>query len=285
VSRPSDVNGYWSVDYGKLTPLLVQSVQDQQAQVVGLSLKLNETGLLIDQMGQVLGEVQQDSDQQEEKSIKELLNYYTTLSDIAWTFVSEVIFNAKAKFMASVEFVKDVTFNGSVRLSKESAGTVVIPANTTKAKIAFDRVFSQVPNVYLTNKDQFSGNLSIAEVTKEYFVIELSEGQANDISIQWLAILAEQTNEDRVEVLETNGDGSEQNEEPSEQTDSDDGVQTEQSNVQTTKQNTEQNGVVEPTPTPVPTQETNYQTTQESENLNNTASSSAETTHSGEVVE
>jgi hypothetical protein len=44
VTRPFDAAGYWQVDYGKLTPLLVRSVQELAARVAELEAKLKAQG-------------------------------------------------------------------------------------------------------------------------------------------------------------------------------------------------------------------------------------------------
>lgn len=126
---------------------------------------------------------------------------YVQINDSIWKFLREVVFGARARFLQSVEFLADVTLRGTLRLSKESAGTVVIPQGVKRVKVAFEREYASVPVVYLTEKSLITGKVIASEVTTKHFILELEHAQESSVTVHWLAILAEATASDRVELL------------------------------------------------------------------------------------
>jgi hypothetical protein len=57
VSKPANAEDMWSVDYGKVTPLLVKAIQDQQATIVSLQntvstqqQQINELKILVQKL-------------------------------------------------------------------------------------------------------------------------------------------------------------------------------------------------------------------------------------------
>ncbi len=203
------VDGYMGINYSRIPTLLISAVQEQQKLLTGLSIKLDQFGAVTSQATQS-GATNQTQATQAQASdqftyFEQLLNNSVVFTDSIWNFVNEVVFTATTKFLAGVEFAKSVAFNGEVAFSKESAGTAVVPAGTTLIKVSFDRTFTQEPNVYITNKGVFSSEVTVSEITKEYFVLRFREANTNEVAIQWLAILAEQTDQARVQVLEFQG--------------------------------------------------------------------------------
>jgi hypothetical protein len=50
VTKPAKAEDMWSVDYGKVTPLLVKAIQDQQATIEAQQKQINELKKMVEGM-------------------------------------------------------------------------------------------------------------------------------------------------------------------------------------------------------------------------------------------
>jgi len=158
VSKPTDTNRLWAVDYSKLVPLTIKGIQDQQLEIRTLKTQLGQ-----------LSQVAQ-------------WNY------TAWTFMGEVTFAAKAKFLAAADFFGQVTFHDRVTfMDKDLAGRVVIPAGQTSIALTFAQSYLVTPVVTATANGQVLA-LAVDQVTAQGFVVKIASPLAEQLTVSWMAI-------------------------------------------------------------------------------------------------
>ncbi|GIK83396.1 MAG: hypothetical protein BroJett025_00180 [Patescibacteria group bacterium] len=197
-----DTNKYWQVDYGKLTPLIIKSIQDQQKQIESLALEIDATGKVISHGSKEVTPDESEATEALESSTIQDLSSHATISDLVWTFIQEVIFTVKTTFLASVEFVKDVTFRGSIKFSGDTVGKFVVPAGALRVEVPFDFAFSQAPTVYLSAQSQIIGGYSLESVSTSGFVLKFEVAQTSEKVFDWLAVLSSDENTATIKVLE-----------------------------------------------------------------------------------
>ncbi len=263
-------NEHWKVDYGKVTPMIVRAVQEQNEQFKTFSDRVQ-----FDSQGRVSNidqQLAQDAATQAELAVTQLaaidtqvqainanLNNHTTITATAWTFLKEVVFNTRAVFKSGVEFLADVTIRGSIRVNKDTAGSVVIPAGTTKVRVTFAKAYADAPTVYLSSRGTINGGYHLESVEVGSFIIRLTQAQAQDIEINWLAVLTTSGEAALVEVLESEGGSPQpsQSPQPEENNDPEEsgevaGDQDEAGETDETSEGAEGAGSVEPSPSPSP---------------------------------
>ena len=174
---------------------------------------------------------------------EELLEY-TELSEVEkanyriWKVVDRVVFAAKVRFENAVEFASKVIFRGPITVGPDTAGTITIPAGSTKAVATFNTPFEKAPIISLTPTQSTFESYSLEEVTQEGFVVSTPFALEYDLVFNWTALVAEgepinveHFNEEKLlnEQLEVNS-----SEESQESTDSE-GQTTDQSQTETTE--------------------------------------------------
>lgn len=136
-----------------------------------------------------------------------------SVGESSWTFLNQVIFQARARFEQAVEFGRQVrfqasaifeqavTFQARIRVNRDTAGVFKVPAGATKVRVTFQQSFSQPPLVTLSAPQGLVGKYLLEEVTAEAFVVRLTQAQANELQLQWWAVEAE-PGQATVQVLE-----------------------------------------------------------------------------------
>jgi hypothetical protein len=100
-------------------------------------------------------------------------------------------------------------FQGPVKVNADTSGTITIPADTLKARVSFSKPFPEVPSVYVTFADGVSIAHTITDVNASGFTINFANAPATDLTIQWLALLRDDSEVGpSLEIMETNS-GSE----------------------------------------------------------------------------
>ena len=144
------VTNTWSVDYSKVTPLIVKAIQDLNKKVDSLD----------DRVGAL-----------EAKS----------LAAAVWNgglVTNDTTFNGL------------VTFNKHVVFSGDNAGSVVVPAGQTKADIVFKSSQPNAPKVTATPQEFITGSWRVTAVTANGFSVELQQAQTADATFDWHAFVA-----------------------------------------------------------------------------------------------
>lgn len=202
VTAYTNSNEYWQVDYGKLTPLIVRSIQEQQAQIVALqlhSLGLSETGEVVlstqarvSNLEDEVAALQQGThfaDDAITARISEFFGQRIEFSEAVTTFIQKVVFTSKVTFAALVEFASDVTFRSRVLFAdKDMAGFAKIKQGDSEVRVTFEKPFLFDPVVTLSAYDP---NLAVGltDVSKYGFTIITSVPAASDQKINWVALL------------------------------------------------------------------------------------------------
>ena len=157
----------WAVDYGRLTPLIVKSVQQLNSKVDNLSARVDSL-----QLGQAMwnGGIVSESAE----------------------FKSMVSFDAFVTFKDKVTFKSDVDFEGRVTFAdKDLAGTVTMIENTKTVHVEFGRPYSEPPIVTVTPKDSIAG-YAVKNVTATGFDITTPTNISLDVDFNWIALPVKQ---------------------------------------------------------------------------------------------
>ncbi len=186
-----DKNGYLSVDYSRLTPVLVEAIKEQQTQI-------NENKLRIDEFGNVIygsSQTQQsvaNSSSGSQNSVSQdkalgLLEVFD-LKDKVLAVVKEVVFKAKAVFNSSVEFIGSVVFKNRVIFEdKDVGGYAVIRAGDDRVEVSFEKPFSTLPIVVVTPLSQVE-KYFVESVSESGFVIKVASPVLSDVKFSWIAL-------------------------------------------------------------------------------------------------
>lgn len=132
---------------------------------------------------------------------------HLTLADQLWSFMSQVVFKAKATFeqqslfMAEAVFKRGVRIEGPVQVDSQTAGWAEIPAGAKRVRVTFTKSFTSTPQVYL-DAAAIGGAVKVEETSSQGFVINLSLPVAETTRIKWLAVVGDVAGA-QVDVLET----------------------------------------------------------------------------------
>lgn len=133
-----------------------------------------------------------------EQQLAEQLREYVSLTRWERVFLEsanevsvlqKVVFTAAAKFTAPVQFLAKVRFGGPIEVSAQTAGEVVIPAGATKVAMVFATSYSEPPRVWITPQGQLQGSVWVENVTSAGFEVVLQQAQANELRLNWLALV------------------------------------------------------------------------------------------------
>lgn len=198
----------WQVDYGKLTPLIVQSIQEQQKQIADLGIRLTADG-------EVAGITTQEATIDPALSVQsELLHTSISFSEGLVAFIKkvefqmQVTFNATTEFLATVVFRQNVTVDESLIIGKNLvlnenyAGSVTVPAGKKGVKVVFSTPFDKAPVVTVTATQKITGEYWITDTSEAGFLIVFSEAQGQESNINWHVSVVGNQNGITTEVLE-----------------------------------------------------------------------------------
>ncbi|PIR63573.1 MAG: hypothetical protein CO156_02890 [Candidatus Pacebacteria bacterium CG_4_9_14_3_um_filter_40_12] len=201
ITFTNQVDGYMGINYSRLPTLLVSAMQEQQQQIDALALKIDANGAVVTATGVVLGQTTESTQSAEFANWAQ----YLSLSDGMWKFLTNVVFSAKAEFADSVAFMRQVVFKDAVRFEGETLGTFVVPAGATRIQVNFKKPFSEVPTVFLSGTEVFSGEYSVESVTNIGFVVKFKTSNESDRTMQWFAVLSDNAPASPVQVLDSAG--------------------------------------------------------------------------------
>jgi len=158
----------WSVDYGKVTPLLVKAIQDQQSLIVGLQTSvsglkstglsssvntsnittptaLNLSSLNVAGIATVSGELSADSLKVKNTSIFDgIVQVLESLT------AKNLIVTNWARFLSDVIFKGEVNFEGRPTFNSDTAGFAIIKKDADSVDIIFDKEYAQTPLINLS---------------------------------------------------------------------------------------------------------------------------------------
>jgi hypothetical protein len=148
-----DRNGYLSIDYSKVTPVLVNAIKEQQAQIDALK----NGGVQI-------------------------------IDEVASEFFDEVTFHAQVIFEDATVFMDDVTLMKRVVFGDmDVAGSAIIEKGKEKIEVKFEKEFVFIPYVTATANNAFE-KFIISEVDTEGFAIEIEDDASRDMQFTWHAL-------------------------------------------------------------------------------------------------
>ena len=152
----------WGIDYGRLTPLLVKSIQDLNSKVDAQALSSSRLSQAVWSGGIVMQPTQ---------------------------FKNTVTFDTLADFRGAVSFKGDVEFAGRVTFAdKDFAGSAKIVAGSKTATITFERPYEIAPIITLTPSDELIERYAVKNATTKGFDIVVPASLSQDVTFNWLAV-------------------------------------------------------------------------------------------------
>jgi hypothetical protein len=176
-----DANGNltrpWSVDYGKLTPLLAKGIQDLNTKVEALDAKVN--AMQPGASGSTNGglKVMGPADFMAES------NFYKLA-----TFIDKVIFREDVQFNKDVAVKGDTTLDGQVIAGKNTAGIAKIAPGQTTVTVQFTKPYAANPVITLTPLGLNAPKYGLTNITPTSFDIQIDATQAGEVNFNWLAV-------------------------------------------------------------------------------------------------
>jgi hypothetical protein len=80
----------------------------------------------------------------------------------------------------------NVTIKGHLAVSKDTAGTAILPAGTTSVDVTFEKPYDTIPRVVATASDFVS--LKVGNKSMSGFTIFMKDPADHDVTIDWLAL-------------------------------------------------------------------------------------------------
>lgn len=126
-------------------------------------------------------------------------------TDTVWKFLTDVIFKSHATFEKSAEFLANTVFRGNITVNADTAGSVIVPANTTKFKVTFSHQFTSKPLVYLSSN---AAGFEAQEITEEGFVVVTKSATTATQLVSWIALQSSNNAMSNLTVLESSSQGT-----------------------------------------------------------------------------
>jgi hypothetical protein len=98
---------------------------------------------------------------------------------------NDITFNGLAFFNKAVQFKSDVTFEGLIKVSDNTAGTVKIPAGQTSAAVTFSKAYGNPPKV-TTGISEFV-DVVVDNKSNNGFTVRIPSPRASDTFVDWTA--------------------------------------------------------------------------------------------------
>lgn len=195
VSRPSSPDGLWQVDYSKLMPLVIKSIQDQQATIAQLQSQVNGVST---SSAQVTPQATQSA--QTSFADQGVIAQVVQWNYNSWTFLGNVSFNAAASFKSTAEFIGEATFKAPVNFlssvvfkdrvtfaDKDMGGSIVVPAGQSTATVTFTKPFAKAPVVTVSAQGQVVP-VAVDQVSSTSFTIKIASPLSENLNVLWTAI-------------------------------------------------------------------------------------------------
>ncbi len=103
-------------------------------------------------------------------------------TDNTWTFLSQVVFEKPAEFLAEVSFRGRVYFS-----DKDAAGQIIMKPGDTMAEVPFEHAFVVAPAVTLTTQNSYV-RATLTEVSPTGFKVTIESPQPTELKITWTAL-------------------------------------------------------------------------------------------------
>jgi hypothetical protein len=208
----------WSVDYGRLTPLIIKSIQDQQeliatntAMITALDMRTNnvfsgsalnavddklaKTGATLNDISAQLASINAKLDSVSLASSSASISIKDIENQDAITFKNTVTFQGPAFFRAAVAFIEkivfknDVEFEGTPIYNKDTAGYAKILKGQTSVDVKFEKEYAVKPVVNVTAVGLNHGmQYAVTDISSKGFTIQIDPSQNNDITFNWMAV-------------------------------------------------------------------------------------------------
>ncbi len=188
-------DGYFSVDYSKLTPLLVEAVKEQQNQLEEQEQVLHAQEEQLEEHSEKLHEVREtvygtataDQDHNPDNEQVWGLTQVFRVLQTRFEVLKQATFRATATFTQYVHFLGTIVTERPIYYKdKDVAGYAIIKAGDTQVRITFHRAYPNTPIINVTAMDKYS-KYYVTDVSKNGFTIKLRRAGNQDAKFSWQA--------------------------------------------------------------------------------------------------
>jgi hypothetical protein len=104
------------------------------------------------------------------------------------SFAGLTSFQKLATFIGKAVFHQDVSFQGHVALSADSAGYVAFKKDETTVRVTFTKDYDVTPIITLTNNTGAFTSATVNNVTVKGFDVVLQQPAVGDMTLSWIAL-------------------------------------------------------------------------------------------------
>jgi len=189
----ADSQGYLSVDYSRLTPVLIEAVKQQQNKITQNAVKIDEFGNVI---------FPKDINSSTSSSLlADQVNTQTSIIDLLQQRLDDL-----TKKVETIVSRLDSLFVQFTALKKSAAsGSAVLPQGAKQVKIKFSQGFAKQPVVFVSSQNANLPRFKITETTKDYFVLVFDQYLKEGVTINWFARIDLNSQPASLEVIESSG--------------------------------------------------------------------------------
>ena len=175
----------WGVDYGRLTPLLVRGIQEQQSQVITLKLDVEGLKADVNTLATATDTNLKDNKQSPTPTPEETTGLLTMITNAINNFFNSV----SVAFNKTATFLSGAVFKDEVKFANNSAGYAIIVAGQNSVEVKFTKQFSNVPVINASPNTPIL--YAIDNETNDGFTISIDKPSSKDIKFSWSAIIVD----------------------------------------------------------------------------------------------
>ncbi|MFA6255438.1 MAG: tail fiber domain-containing protein, partial [Patescibacteria group bacterium] len=175
-------NGLWAINYDKLTPVIIKSIQELATKVDQMLARLDK----LDNGGTETESDQPTSDTPAPTSGQVRIFDVEVLGNIIGRQNSD--FFGLMTVWAEADFRQNVFFKGLAYFNQDTAGTAIIKAGATSTEVTFTGTYLAIPKVTISPRSNPLTFFWVNHETPTGFRINLSQPQANDLEFNWIAL-------------------------------------------------------------------------------------------------
>ncbi|MFA6255338.1 MAG: tail fiber domain-containing protein [Patescibacteria group bacterium] len=175
-------NGLWAINYDKLTPVIIKSIQELATKVDQLLARLDK----LDNGGTETESDQPASDTPAPTSGQVKIFDVEVLGNIIGR--QQTDFFGLMTVWAEADFRQNVFFKGLAYFNQDTAGTAIIKAGATSTEVVFTKEYEVVPKVTVSLQQAKPVFYGINNKRVSGFRIVLIEPFTEDLTFDWIAL-------------------------------------------------------------------------------------------------
>ncbi|MFA6255276.1 MAG: tail fiber domain-containing protein, partial [Patescibacteria group bacterium] len=175
-------NELWAIDYDRLTPVVIKSIQELATKVDQLLARLDR----LDNGGTETESQQPTADAPAPTGGQVRIFDVEVLGNIIGRQNSD--FFGLMTVWAEADFRQNVFFKGLAYFNQDTAGVAVITAGATSTEVTFTGTYLVVPRITALPKNNPGALFWASEQSTTGFKINIAEPQPYDVAFDWIAL-------------------------------------------------------------------------------------------------